>query len=95
MGVEEFISAVVDHIPEKNFKTIRHYSINSRGLKKRFERLLGMVTIAQRKITEYNKPWAPTCPKGGCRMEFELHERENYPPEYQFGENNRLGKHSK
>ncbi len=43
------MSAVVDHIPDKNFKTIRHYGIYSRGLKKKFKRLLGMVIIAQKK----------------------------------------------
>jgi hypothetical protein len=86
MEVEEFISAIIDHIPEKNFKTIRHYGIYSRGLKRKFKRLLGIVIMAQRKITDFIKPWAPTCPKCGCRMEFLLYEKGEPPPEYKFGE---------
>lgn len=86
MSVEEFISAVIDHIPEKQFKTIRHYGVYSRGLKRKFKRLLGMVIIAQKKIIDFIKPWAPLCPKCGCRMEFVLYEKGEPPPEYRFGE---------
>jgi ribosomal protein L32 len=89
MSVEEFISAIIDHIPEKNFKTIRHYGIYSRGVKKKFKRLLGMVTIVQQELTKFLKfrsPWAPKCPKCGCRMEFVMCVKEEPPPEHRFGE---------
>ena len=42
MDVEEFIHAMIDHIPDKQFKTIRHYGVYSRGIKRKVKRLLGL-----------------------------------------------------
>jgi len=60
MTVEGFISAVIDHIPDRQFRTIRHYGVYSRGLKRKFRKLLGMVGIAQQTLTKFMGPWAPT-----------------------------------
>ncbi len=88
MSVEEFISAIIDHIPEKNFKTIRHYGIYSRGLKKKFKRLLGIVTIVQQELTKFLKFRSPLAPNAicGCRVEFVMCVKEEPPPEHRFGE---------
>lgn len=86
MTVEEFISAVIDHIPDKQFKTIRHYGVYSRGLKRKFRRLLGMVSIAQRKLIEFLGLWAPNCPNCGTRMDYVWSGKREPPPELEFGE---------
>ena len=53
MSADEFIYAVIDHIPDKQFKTIRHYGVYSRGIKRKLKRLLGVVSIAQSKSTHF------------------------------------------
>jgi hypothetical protein len=86
MGVEEFIHAVIDHIPGRQFKTIRHYGVYSRGIKRKFKRLLGMVSIAQQKLTKSLGSWVPECPNCGCRMEFVWLGKGKPPPKLEFGE---------
>ena len=86
MTVEEFISAVIDHIPDKQFKTIRHYGVYSRGIKRKFRKLLSMVSIAQQKLTKFMGLWAPTCPKCGTLMEYVWSGKGKPPPELGFGE---------
>ena len=86
MDVEEFIHAVIDHIPDKQFKTIRHYGVYSRGIKRKFKRLLGYVSIAQMKLTNFMVNWAPSCPNCGKKMEFVLLGMGKPPPKWNFGE---------
>jgi len=85
MSVEDFISAVIGHIPDREFKTIRHYGIYSRGLKKHFRRLLGLVSMAQQKLTKFFGTWTPTCDKCGSKMEFVISMRGKPPPNLVFG----------
>lgn len=86
MDVDVFIHAVIDHIPDKQFKTIRHYGVYSRGLKRKFRRLLGLVSIAQTKLIKFNELWSPTCPKCGKKMDFVLSGKGEPPPMLEFGE---------
>jgi hypothetical protein len=86
MDVEEFIHAVIDHIPDKQFKTIRHYGAYSRGIKRKFKRLLGLVSITQTKLVKFNELWCPTCPKCGKKMDFVLSGTGEPPPMLEFGE---------
>jgi len=86
MTVEKFISAVIDHIPDRQFKTIRHYGVYSRGLKRKFKKLLGMVSIAQQTLTKFMGLWAPTCPRCGTLMEYVWSCKREPPPELVFGE---------
>ena len=86
MGVDEFIHAVIDHIPDKQFKTIRHYGVYSRGIKRKFKRLLGYVSIAQAKLTKFIESWAPICPNCGKKMEYVLSGKGKPPPKWNFGE---------
>jgi len=86
MSVDEFIHAVIDHIPDKQFKTIRHYGVYSRGIKRKFKRLLGVVSIAQTKLTHFGGKWAPKCPNCGKKMEFALTWKCKPPPKWNFGE---------
>lgn len=86
MSVEEFIHAVIDHIPDKQFKTIRHYGVYSRGIKRKFKKLLGMVSIAQQKLTKFLGLWIPLCPNCGKRMEYVWSWKGKPPPKLKFGE---------
>ena len=86
MDVEEFISAVIGHIPDRQFKTIRHYGVYSRGIKRKFRRLLGLVSIAQQKLTKFLELWVPKCPNCGCRMEYVWSECKKQPPTLESGE---------
>jgi len=86
MDVGEFIHAVIDHIPDKQFKTIRHYGAYSRGIKRKFKRLLGLVSIVQTKLVKFNELWCPTCPKCGKKMDFVLSGKGEPPPMLEFGE---------
>ena len=86
MSVNDFIHAVIDHVPDKQFKTIRHYGVYSRGIKRRFKRLLGLVSIAQTKLLKFNELWSPICPKCGKKMDFVLSGKGEPPPRLKFGE---------
>ena len=89
MGVDEFIHAVIDHIPDKQFKTIRHYGVYSRGIKRKFKRLYGLVSIVQTKLTKITKidgSWAPDCPNCGRKMELVWWGKSKPPPKWNFGE---------
>jgi hypothetical protein len=86
MTVDEFISAVIGHIPDKQFKTIRHYGIYCRGKKRHFRRMLGLVSMAQQKLTKFLEPWAPTCEKCGIKMEYIWSGKKKPPPDHIFGE---------
>ena len=85
MSVEEFISAVIDHIPDEQFKTTRHYGVYSRAIKKKFKKLLCMVSIAQQKLSKFMGLWAPTCPNCGTLMEYVYSGKGEPPPELEFG----------
>lgn len=86
MGVDEFIHAVIDHIPDKQFKTIRHYGVYSRGIKRKFKRLWSLGSIAQTKLTKFIESWAPICPNCGKKMEYVLSGKGKPPPKWNFGE---------
>ena len=71
MSVEEFISAIIGHIPDPQFKTIRHYGIYARNQRRFFRKLLGVISIVQQKILKLPWLWAPECQvwgKDGVRL---------------------------
>lgn len=89
MDVEEFITAVIGHIPDPQFKTIRHYGIYARGKRRFFRKLLGVVSMVQRRLTGQRWSWAPECPKCGVKMEFVcssgmLDRLDRPPPEFEL-----------
>jgi hypothetical protein len=49
ISVEEFISRIIRHIPDEQFKTIRHYGIYSRRLKKASKKMISIAAKATRK----------------------------------------------
>ena len=86
MGVDEFIHAVIDHVPDRQFKTVRHYSVDSWGIKRKFKRLWSLGRIAQMKLAEFIESWASICPNCGKKMEYVLSGRGKLPPKWKFGE---------
>jgi len=58
MLVDEFISAIIQHIPEKNFRLIRYYGIYSR----RKIRMVNQSIITQKKLIEFNGKRTFYCP---------------------------------
>lgn len=92
MGVEEFITAVIRHIPDRQFKTVRHYGIYARNQRRFFQRLLGVVSIVQKKILNLPWLWAPKCPNCGAKMEFVYSSGMGKPPpEFEIVKEPRFG----
>ena len=96
MSVEEFISAVIGHIPDPQFKTIRHYGIYARGKRRFFKKLLDVVSIVQKKLIGQRWSLVPDCPKCGAKMGFVcfsgMFDRlDRPPPEFRVLEEPRFG----
>jgi len=92
MSLEEFITAVIGHIPDPQFKTVRHYGIYARNQRRFFRRLLGVVSIVQQKLFKGSWFWAPECPRCGARMEFVYSSgMDRPPPEFEVAEKPRFG----
>ena len=85
MPVDDFISALIRHIPDTQFKTVRYYGVYYRVRKKHFKELKDMVSIIQKTLPEYVKDWAPECNKCKCKMKFVMGWCNKPPPEKQFG----------
>jgi hypothetical protein len=77
MQVREFIKALIQHIPDRNFKMIRHYGAYSRRTKRKhsgyLQRSLRQATFEDF-ITKVKK-WAPKCPNCGRKMTLVLYEK--------------------
>ena len=77
MTVREFIKALIQHIPDRNFKMIRYYGAYSRGIKRRYSGYLQR-SIRQATFDDFLKnpnKWAPTCPNCGEKMTFVYYEK--------------------
>lgn len=53
MTVREFIQALIQHIPDRNFKTIRYYGAYSRRTKGKYSKILEKLK-EQSKYVEWN-----------------------------------------
>lgn len=76
MPVFDFIAAVIGHIPDKQFKTVRYYGAYSRTKRKKYKKLLGFQESVQKNLWSYGSIWAPNCQKCGCRMQFVASSKE-------------------
>jgi len=76
MSVDEFIAAIIQHVPERRLQfkmiRIRYYGGYCRKWKSRYSRYLSHSSISQsqRVIGEFCNNYAPRCPKCVSRMEF-------------------------
>lgn len=72
MLVHDFISAIIQHIPEKNQKLVRYYGAYSRRSKK---------SIKSSITTSVSEGRVCYCPKCHERMEFVLYSKKEKPPD--------------
>jgi Putative transposase/Transposase zinc-binding domain len=86
MEVDEFIGALLRHIPDKQFKMIRYYGAYCRKWIGKYRKLRGLSSITQRCVDDSRGGRKFRCPKCGAIMEI-IHYREKGPPRSkQFGE---------
>jgi hypothetical protein len=88
MNVDDFIHAIIQHVPERQFKMIRYYGAYARKWKSRYKRYLLHSSIRQSKMEEFGDKSFPRCPKCGSRMEFVMFFKEDPPPisaKWEFG----------
>ena len=89
MTVDEFISAVIGHIPDRNFRVVRYYGVYSRQDRKKYKRLINHSNdygiITQTKLAEYVHKLTPRCEKCDRLMELMWYEPRKPPDEKNFG----------
>jgi hypothetical protein len=76
MEVKKFIRALIQHIPDRNFKMIRYYGSYGRRIKKLFSGYLQR-SLNQTTFEDFSKKrnvWAPECPNCGTKMTFAWYE---------------------
>ena len=75
MNVDEFISSLIQHIPDRQFKMIRHYGVYARTLKRFFSSAQSTITSEFQDIL-YMHGWKfkPYCPYCGGRLKFDRFE---------------------
>jgi hypothetical protein len=85
VGVFEFIEMLIQHIPEKNFKMVRHYGAYCRRRKKRYRKFLAQESIAQKNLEVFSKnpPWI--CPNCGSVMMVAKFRKKGPPDNIGFG----------
>ena len=80
MQIDEFISAIIQHIPEKQFKTIRYYGAYCRNQKKKYKSFFKS-SIQQTKISSFSSLRQVLCPKCSKPMVFIWYTKKKPPPE--------------
>jgi hypothetical protein len=84
MLVFDFISAVIQHIPEKHFKMIRYYGAYCRKWKGVYCGYLTQESITQFKIEDFPKKYLPKCPRCGSMLEFMIYWKKGPPNNHSF-----------
>jgi len=89
MEVFEFIRALIQHVPDRQFKLIRHYGAYWRRMKARFRKYLHQSSIRQSKIEEFKPLGWKICPVCNSRMYFVAYRKKG-PPERNWWEGREL-----
>ena len=79
MEVFEFIRALIQHVPDRQFKLIRHYGAYWRRMKARFRKYLHQSSIRQSKIEEFKPLGWKICPVCNSRMYFVAYQKKGPP----------------
>lgn len=85
MSVFEFIGAIIQHIPDVQFKMIRYYGAYGRRVKGKYSRGLGYGSITQGKIEDFPGGRRYRCPKCGSFMAFVEYWKDPPPQDVIFG----------
>jgi len=85
VGVFEFIEMLIQHIPKKHFKMVRHYGAYSRRSKSKYRRYVSQESLAQKKLDDFSKkpPWI--CPKCQSTMVIVRFRKKPPPDPIGFG----------
>jgi hypothetical protein len=86
MRVDEFISALIQHVPERQFKMIRYYGAYSRKRKSEYKRYLAHSSIRQYELEDFGNQKRSRCPKCGAQMEFVMFFKKDPPLPSETGE---------
>ena len=70
MLVHDFISAVIQHIPEKNQKLVRYYGYYSRRKKRKIKSSITIPNLTEKRVF---------CPNCHQKMEFVVYSRKPPP----------------
>ena len=86
MSVFEFIEAIIQHIPDRQFKMIRHYGAYSQKKKHKYRMYLSLESLTQMKLDDFkrNRPWI--CPRCGSAMRIIRFRKKGPPDSLTFGE---------
>ena len=84
MGAKEFVLALLQHIPEKQFKMIRYYGAYARRAKGFYKISVQSSIGISKQITlkSFDLKFRPKCPKCGSSLLF-IGYAEKPPPEYE------------
>ncbi|MGH9895683.1 MAG: IS91 family transposase, partial [bacterium] len=89
LPVDEFIEALLQHVPERHFKMVRYYGVYSRSLMARFRRVAGLWSMKQATLGDFGAPKRRgrevRCPKCGAVMDFVLYDRPPPMASVSFG----------
>lgn len=80
MPIDFFILAIIQHVPEKQFKMIRHYGAYSRNQKHKYQKYLKS-SIRQTKLTSFPRERVVLCPKCNKPMAFVWYCKKKPPPD--------------
>jgi len=90
MSIDEFISAVIGHIPDRHFKVIRYYGLYARQDRKKYRYIVGedssYGTITQASILKFMGKHIKKCMKCGNIMEFIEYVKRKPPDSEKFGD---------
>ena len=89
MAVFDFMRAIVQHIPDRQFKVIRHYGAYWRRIKSRFRSFLRQLSLRQSKLDEFETIGRNICPDCGSKMMFVMYRKKG-PPERGLWEGRKL-----
>jgi hypothetical protein len=89
MTTDEFITALIGHIPNIQFKVIRYYGAYSRASSKIYRKIMGIESIVQSTLAKFDfsvKRYAPKCDECGCSMSFVWYSGKGPPEKEVYGE---------
>ncbi len=85
MKVFEFMDAILQHIPDRQFKMIRYYGAYCRKWKGRYAHYLAQRSITQTKLSDFPRKGVYRCPVCGSIMTLEMYFPKGPPEEMDFG----------
>lgn len=81
LQVDEFISAIIQHVPDEQFKMIRYYGAYSRRRKRKYKSYLVQESIEQKTLLSFSKKRRFLCPICKTKMEIVWYHTKPPPPD--------------